>query len=78
MDPWPQLVYLEADGQKAIHEFVYQLAAKYGRNESIPHELDKTIINVMDILLNDKLVELLDSKKDLPEHLKKPRSKLKS
>ena len=77
MDPWVQLVYLEADGQKTIHDFVYQMAAKYGRGEPIPHELDKTILDVMDSLLSDKLVELLDSKKELPERLKKPLSQLK-
>lgn len=64
MDPWVQVVYLEADGQKTIREFVYQIASKYSLKESIPDELDKAIIEVADNLLNDKLIELLDTKKD--------------
>ena len=77
MDPWVQVVYLEADGQKTVQDLVYQMASSYSRNEVIPHELDKQIIYVLESLLRDKLIELLDSKKQLPEHLKKPRSQLK-
>lgn len=77
MDPWVQVVYLEADGQKTIHELVYQLASSYRRNETIPHELDKQIIYVVESLLRDKLIELSDGKKELPEHLKKPRSQVR-
>ena len=74
MDPWVQVIYLEADGQKTIHEIVYQMASGYRRNEAIPNELDKQILYVVDSLLRDKLIELLDGKKELPDHLKKPRS----
>lgn len=42
LDPWVQLVYLEADGQKTVPEFVYQIASGYGRNEVIPHEIRQT------------------------------------
>lgn len=76
MDPWIQLVYLESDGQKTIHELVYQLASKYGRNEQIPEELDKTVLEVIDNLLSDKLIALYDHKKEIPEHLLKPKSQL--
>lgn len=64
MDPWVQVVYLEADEQKTIREFVYQSPLMYSLKESIPDELDKAIIKVADNLLNDKLIELLDTKKD--------------
>lgn len=77
MDPWVQIIYLEADGQKTVHEIVYQMASSYSPNEAIPRELDKQIIYVIESLLNDKLVELLDSRKELPEHLKKPRSQVR-
>lgn len=77
LDPWVQLVYLEADGQKTVHEFVYQIASGYGRNELIPHELDKQVIYVIESLLDEKLIELADSKKELPEYLKKPRSQVR-
>ena len=77
MDPWVQIIYLEADGQKTVHEVVHQMASSYSPNEAIPHELDKQIIHVIESLLKDKLIELLDGKKELPEHLKKPRSQVR-
>jgi hypothetical protein len=29
LDKWPQLVFLEADGQKTIHEFIIHIAKQY-------------------------------------------------
>lgn len=78
MDPWLQVVYLEADGQKTLHEFVHEIASKYGKHETIPLELDSTILEVTNKLLADKLIELLDGKRDLPEHIRKPRSQFRS
>ncbi|MTI19413.1 hypothetical protein E1176_00105 [Fulvivirga sp. RKSG066] len=72
MDPWPQLIYLEANGQSTIYEFVYQMAAKYGRGQEIPNELDITILDMINSLMNDRLIELIDSKKELPYYLDKP------
>src|SRR6478735_4170099 len=51
MDPWPQLVFLEANGQKTVHDFVYELASKYGKKETIPTDLDSTIIQIINILV---------------------------
>lgn len=72
MDPWLQVVYLHADGQKTIQEFVFEIASTY--KETVPDGLDKCILEVVESLLNDRLIELMDNKRDLPEHLKKPRS----
>lgn len=74
MDPWPQIVFLAANGQKMTHEFVSYLASQYSRNEQIPEELDKTILELIDDLLKEKLIELSDIKIDLPENIKRPRS----
>jgi hypothetical protein len=42
MDRWPQLVFLESDGQKTVTEFVYYMAAAY--SGQIPANLDQTIV----------------------------------
>jgi hypothetical protein len=76
MDPWPQIVYLAADGRKTISEFVYYMASQYD-DEKIPTELDKTILEMIDSLLSQKLIELSDIKKDLAENIMKPRSATK-
>lgn len=50
MDPWPQLVYLGATEQKAISDFTYEMAGKYGRNQDIPENLDLTILETIESL----------------------------
>ncbi|MBB6464136.1 hypothetical protein [Flammeovirga kamogawensis] len=75
MDPWPQHIFLEAKGQITIHEFVYEMASQYGRKETIPNELDKTVLEIIDSLLKDKLITLIESKLDLPYYFDKPISK---
>jgi hypothetical protein len=77
MDPWPQIIYLSADGKMTIYEFVYFMASQYSSRQPIPEELDKTILEMIDSLLSEKLIELSDLKKELPERLKKPLSEVK-
>ena len=74
MDPWPQLIFLEADGQKTIEEFVHQTASTYGRGEKIPEKLDSTILEVIASLLENKLIELQNDKTEMAENVKKPRT----
>ncbi|MBD1397168.1 hypothetical protein H9Q13_08335 [Pontibacter sp. JH31] len=75
MDPWPQLIYLEADGQKTVSEFVYDMASKYGKKQPIPEELDSTIIQMINSLINDKLIELSTESRKLPYYIDLPQSK---
>ncbi|TPE44096.1 hypothetical protein [Pontibacter mangrovi] len=75
MDPWPQLIYLEADGQKTVSEFVYDMASKYGKEQPIPDELDSTIIQMIKSLLDDKLIELSTKIRKLPYYIDLPQSK---
>lgn len=42
MDPWPQIVFLAADGQKTIAEFIDHLARQYAG--TIPETLDSTVV----------------------------------
>ncbi len=75
MDPWPQLIYLEADGQKTVSEFVYNMASKYSMSQTIPKDLDSTIIKSLNSLINDRLIKLSDEKSKLPYYLDLPKSK---
>ncbi|MFZ6053047.1 hypothetical protein [Halocola ammonii] len=75
MDPWPQLVYLGATGQQTITEFVYEMAGKYGKSQTIPENLDLTVLDTIDRLLNENLVRLSNERKALPYYINLPRSK---
>ncbi|HAA12003.1 MAG TPA: hypothetical protein DCE41_10015 [Cytophagales bacterium] len=72
MDPWIQLIYLDADGEKTVSEFVYHMADKYGRRETIPEALDQTILDGIENLLSDRLIELSEVKKELSPKVKIP------
>ena len=64
MDPWPQIIFLEADGQKTVAEFIAYIAGNY--SGEIPEELDKTIIEELLKLVDYKIVQLSE-KKGRPE-----------
>lgn len=72
MDPWPQIIFLESDGQKTISEFVHSMASNYSRKEGIPEELDDTILSTIDSLMKEGLIELIDAPKKLPYQIELP------
>lgn len=75
MDPWFQEVYLEADGQKTVKEYILWMASLY-QSEPIPENLDREIIEVMEGLIKDgDLIQLQDTKMSLPYYLDAPKSK---
>ena len=55
MDPWPQVVFLEADGQRTVAEFIEYMAGKY--SGAVPEGLDKTIIEELLKLIDYKIVQ---------------------
>ena len=61
MDPWPQIVFLEADGQKTVAEFIDHMAGKH--SGAIPNELDKTIIEELLKLTDYKIIQFSAEKK---------------
>ncbi len=71
MDPWPQLIFLAAKGESTVHEFVYEMASQYGR-KPVPEELDLNILELINDLVDDQLIALMDSKKELPYYLDQP------
>ncbi|MDA9774320.1 hypothetical protein N9B82_05125 [Saprospiraceae bacterium] len=73
MDPWPQQIYLDADGQITIKEYVLWMAGKYSKNQ-VPKELDETILGLIEDLVEDGgLIELRDHKSVLVEDVREPR-----
>lgn len=74
MDPWLQQVYLDADGQKTVKEYILEMANLYAP-QPIPENLDKEIIGVLEELIKDgELVKLKDAKTSLPYYLDAPKS----
>ena len=49
MDPWPQIVFLESDGQRTVSEFVFCMADAY--SGAIPANLDQTIVDELEKLV---------------------------
>lgn len=75
MDPWPQIVYLGATGRKTISQFVYEMAGKYGRSQTIPENLDLTVLDTIDRLMNEELIRLSNEQETLPYYIDLPKSK---
>lgn len=75
MDEWPQQIYLDADGQKTIEEYIIWMANKYGRGQ-VPATLDKDMILMIEDLIEDgEMIKLTNEKTDLPYYLDSPKSK---
>lgn len=75
MDPWPQQVYLDADGTRTVKEYIEYMAGLYANNH-IPDQLDKEIIEVLeDLVVDGEIVQLTDSPVTLPYYLDRPKSK---
>lgn len=71
-DPWPQEIFLAANGTKTIKEYIYYMADQY--NKSIPPELDEVILNQLKKLVEYKIVKISDQQKAPETNFDKPRS----
>jgi hypothetical protein len=58
MDPWPQLVFLDAMGKLTVAGYVDYMAHRY--KGKTPGRLDATIIHELEQLRNNKLLALSD------------------
>ena len=61
MDPWPQIIFLESDGQRTVAEFIHYMAGGY--SGAIPEELDKTVIDELLKLIDYKIIKFSDEKR---------------
>lgn len=55
-DPWPQSVFLHADGEMTVAEYIYFLAGEY--SGEIPDKLDEFILNELHRLQGLNVLEL--------------------
>ncbi|MGO4289856.1 hypothetical protein [Chitinophaga sp. RAB17] len=54
MDPWLQMIFLDATGKLTITEYVDFIADKY--KKEIPADLNTIILSMTDLLLKDKVI----------------------
>ncbi len=72
LDPWPQLVFLAANGDKTIKEYIFFIADLY--SGTIPVGLDSTVLREINNLLKYGIIKLSQNKmKPAPEHDKPAR-----
>jgi hypothetical protein len=61
LDDWPQLVFLDANGQLTVAEYIEHMASQY--KSKIPAELDEAIIYQLNSLTDLRLIEYSDRKR---------------
>jgi hypothetical protein len=72
MDPWPQQIYLDADGQRTVEVYIESLRARYPRG-SAPDGLANTVIEELRKLVEEEgLVVLTDEPVELPVSIRDP------
>lgn len=62
-DPWPQMIFLCATGEKTVSEYVTYVAEQGIFDGGVPDKLDETILNELQGLLGLKIVELCTKRK---------------
>jgi len=72
MDPWPQLVFIAANGQMTVSEYVYYMANKY--TSEIPENVDRTIIDEITKLMGYRIIVFVDEKQRPEKRFEMPRS----
>ncbi len=74
MGEWPQRIFLDADGQKTVAEYVIWMANQFD-NGMVPENFDKSMILTMQDLIEDgQMIELIDEKTTLAYYLEGPKS----
>jgi len=72
MDPWPQVVFLDAVGDKTVKEYIRDFYYRYPEGKA-PDGLKENIIEVLNgLAVKDWLVEFSDSPVTLHESILKP------
>jgi len=67
LDPWPQMIFLDANGKQTISEYVDYVASKY--KKEIPTDLDTIILSMIELLLKERVICLSEVLREPdPEH----------
>ena len=70
MDPWPELVFQMADGQRTVNQLRAHLAAQY--DKGAPAGLDEQVHSIVRDLEREHLIRLHKDPAVLPFYLAKP------
>ena len=70
MDEWPELIFLAADGQHTIAEFIASIGSEY--DGGMPEGLPEQIRSIIQDLSEHGYITLLSSKKTLPYYFAIP------
>jgi hypothetical protein len=70
LEQWEQLVFLSANGQVTVTEFVKYIADQYA--DKIPETLDHTIIDALLNLAGQQLIKFSPSKQPVPQEFEQP------
>lgn len=70
LEPWLATVFLLADGQHTIDELIHYMRSQYG--EQPPEELERTILSVVERLVESSTVQLSETSREMPYHLARP------
>lgn len=70
LEQWEQLVFLSANGQMTVTDFVKYMADQY--TDPIPETLDHVIIDALLNLAGQQLIKFSSSKKLVPPEFEQP------
>ncbi|SFM86156.1 hypothetical protein SAMN05428949_1081 [Chitinophaga sp. YR627] len=72
MDPWPETIFLNANGKLTVREYIEETARAY--NGNVPALLDKCIIEELEKLVFElRIIELTDVPNAIRPEFEKPR-----
>lgn len=75
MGEWPQQIFLDADGQKTIEEYVIWMASQFSQGK-VPDNFDESmILTIEDLITDGEMLRLVNEKTKLPYYLDDPKSK---
>ncbi|HEY0975957.1 MAG TPA: hypothetical protein VGE21_00690 [Flavobacteriales bacterium] len=72
MDPWPQLVFLGANGERTVAQFIQYMRHQY--SGIAPSDLDSVIIEQLGLLVQEGIVAFSDTPIALESALRDPRT----
>lgn len=55
-DPWPELVFIAANGQQTVSEYTHYMARQYSGD--VPALLDQTVLDELKTLLGYRIIEM--------------------
>jgi len=70
LSPWDTIVFLAANGNTTVGQLIRGTARQYRRQQDVPENLDKVILDIIERMLKDfRIVELSDSPVELGYYL---------